>query len=205
MDKPSLVEDLKKAWYLLILIGCGCVCLIYVVRELYDSKTMNNWPQTQGTIEESLIAYRESVHRSGARRRTITLYSPEISYSYIVEGRSYKNNQLTLGGNEESSDKEKIRPIINRFPEGKNVTVYYHPSDHQRSVLVLYTQSRDIRTSLVFGLLLIGINSLIFYRHSEWCQYQFNYVPEREVKEQPAFMKRRLSRRERKQQQLRQR
>lgn len=199
MDQPSLVEDLKKTWMALILIVCGLACLCYFVYEYSAFKTIKDWSQTQGTIQETFVGYYERRASYRRSRGYVKIYIPRLHYSYVVEGRKYESDQLILGGNLEFRDMFDARAIVKQHPEGSAVTVYYHPKDPQRAILFPRELGDDVWISLVMGLILVGFNSLIVYRHSAWLQYQLNYVPPQPVKEQPTFMRRRLSRRERKQ------
>ena len=62
-----------------------------------------------------------------------TTYSAEVTYAYQVAGTNYTGDKVSIGQMSSSSD--YARGIVNRYPAGKKVSVYYSPDDATDAVL----------------------------------------------------------------------
>lgn len=99
-------------------------------------------------------------NRKGKR----TIYVPKVRYEYTVGDETYTNDSLYPGPvRSGSSSKEKPREILQQYPEGKTVDVYYDPSDPTLSFLENRSRNRQAVTTTVVGsgILLFGL-ALIF-------------------------------------------
>ncbi|MCY4321888.1 MAG: DUF3592 domain-containing protein [Bdellovibrionaceae bacterium] len=88
-----------------------------------------SWPKTIAVITQSEIQGRntQSIH---------AYFEIYISYSYQVNRVNYEGNTLFKGGENMSLKQEaSARLIVNEFPVGKTVPVYYSPKNPQDSVL----------------------------------------------------------------------
>ena len=91
--------------------------------QIYESHT---WPSVFGTIEATEL-------QTSSRRR-VGKYSPRITYSYTIDGKSYQNNRISK--TDFSSDLGGwAKKMIASYPSGKIVKVYYNPSNHRDSLL----------------------------------------------------------------------
>ena len=109
---------------LFILIGVGA--LGGGVWTLIRSLRCEHWPTTEGVIEQAELKYHSSDHGSGS-------YSASITYDYQVAGVHYPGTRLAFG--EMSSSSGYPQGILDRFPVGKKVRVYYSPDVPQLAVL----------------------------------------------------------------------
>ncbi len=60
-------------------------------------------------------------------------YSASISYTYQVAGIYYTASRLAFGG--ASGEPAHVQKVLDRFPVGKKIPVYYFPTDPQLAVL----------------------------------------------------------------------
>ena len=104
-------------------------------RDVIRAGASTEWPYVTGLVLDSGVERRQ--HRSGGRPRTgrtSIIYYPKVIYQYSVQGTSYSGDRIeygTLGrGNPEHSER-----IIDNYPKGKNVRVYYMPRQVTESVL----------------------------------------------------------------------
>ncbi|MCY3413501.1 MAG: DUF3592 domain-containing protein [Candidatus Heimdallarchaeota archaeon] len=82
------------------------------------------WGTTTGTIMASEIV------NNGEG------YTAYIRYSYQVGGRSYQSDSVYPGGaSYSSSDSSEFEALVEKYPVGASVTVYYNPSDPEQSAL----------------------------------------------------------------------
>lgn len=86
------------------------------------------WPSTDGQITTSRVSENQS-----SSDDSLT-YSAKIAYEYTVNDTKYIGSTVTFG-DYGSSDPAHAGNIVNRYPVGKAVNVYYNPDDLQTSVL----------------------------------------------------------------------
>jgi hypothetical protein len=107
--------------------GFGIYFLFSEYSETVNAKESINWWTTDGIIISSDI--KEKKDEGGGKR-----YSPKILYSYSVQRIKYSSTKISFG--EYAPSLENARKIVNQYPAGKIVTVYYNPDKHNLSVLV---------------------------------------------------------------------
>jgi hypothetical protein len=86
------------------------------------------WAQTGGTVLSTSIR----VRRVGQSRSEI----PVVIYSYEVDGRPYQSHRVRAG--DETGQIKVIGDVsgmLDRYPVGSNVTVYYDPDDPANAAL----------------------------------------------------------------------
>ena len=86
------------------------------------------WPTTSGVIESSEVV--RSRDRDGD-----TLFGADVVYSYTVGDREYESGRIGFGKDFKSSNSSRAYETINRYPEGKEVTVSYDPNRPEVAVL----------------------------------------------------------------------
>lgn len=94
---------------------------------LQDARASAAWPTVAGQVTSSDV--RHSTDSEGGDS-----YSPEVTYAYEVDNRSYENSTIKFGENSYNSRREAER-ITGRYPVGQPVNVAYDPNDPGRSVL----------------------------------------------------------------------
>ncbi len=104
-----------------------------------------SWPITQGRIIHSEI--RSSSDDDG------TTYKPIVRFTYQVRGQEFRSNKVFFGdGDIYTSNIKYSRRITQKYPRGKNVKVFYHPSKPQQSVLEAGLNKKSF-IQLTFGAL----------------------------------------------------
>jgi hypothetical protein len=93
---------------------------------LERSLRCESWPTVEGVIESAGMQSQTSDEGG------IT-YSADIAYAYQVAGRHYDGHRLAFGGLAASA--ARARAILDRFPPGRKVPVFYAPGDPQLAVL----------------------------------------------------------------------
>lgn len=92
-----------------------------------------SWPLTSGKIINSEV--RKQVSRASIRHRGPSSYQPHVVYEYYVNGNRLQSEQLAFGDRLQTSEK-KAQKIIENYPAGKNVPVYYNPKKHTQAVVI---------------------------------------------------------------------
>ncbi len=104
-----------------IFVVVGASVAFFGIRGLIRAKDSVDWPSTQGTVVESSVERQRS---SGSKGRSSTTYHAEILYEFTVEGTTFNGDRVAYG-DFGSSNPSHARSIVNRYPQGKNVSVYY--------------------------------------------------------------------------------
>lgn len=115
----------KRIFPLPFLIIGACV-LFFGFRSMGRAKASLEWPSVNGVVASSEIDKK--------RGDNGTTYSAEILYDYEVGGVTYSSNRVGYG-DFGSSDPSWARKVVNRYPQGKEVTVYYMPDKPEESTL----------------------------------------------------------------------
>ena len=109
-----------------MLILAGSAILLLGIRSIWNGKASQGWPTTQGVILSSRVDYRESP-------KTGKTYEAEVIYKFTVEGQLYKASRVAYESN--LSDPKVAEGIVNKYPPGAVVAVYYSPKNPHNCVL----------------------------------------------------------------------
>ncbi len=94
---------------------------------LQDARASASWPTVDGRVTRSEVT--ESTDADGGDS-----YSPEVTYEYQVNNRSYENSTIKFGENSYSS-RRRAEEIAATYPVGQRVNVSYDPNEPGQSVL----------------------------------------------------------------------
>jgi hypothetical protein len=108
-----------------VLVGAGL--LFFGGRALLRARESVAWPTTEGTVRKSTVEYHSGDKGGGT-------YHAEVFYNYSVDGVAVSGNRVAYG-DYGSSDPSHAQGIVNRYPNGAKVTVYYMPGHPDESVL----------------------------------------------------------------------
>lgn len=109
---------------LFLAAGLGILAQFWSVQQL--SKRVQGWPSVAGKVL--------SAQMHTGRGSKSTLYSARITYDYEVKGHHHRGHRVYLDA-VSTSNFSDAQAILNAFPAGKTVLVYYDPSDPSESVL----------------------------------------------------------------------
>ena len=96
----------------------------YISDERKAEKAASQWPSVNGTV----LSARLVSHGSIRYRADF----PEVSYSYEVDGKTYKSKHISAGG---EVGGVTASGVLARYPVGSQVTVYYDPKKPKNAVL----------------------------------------------------------------------
>ena len=81
-------------------------------------------------------------------------YSPKISYRYVVDGFTHNSETVFLSGN--PTDRlERINELLLKYPDSKQVTVYFLKGNHKISILEPPSLNLSMIVSLILDLLIL--------------------------------------------------
>ena len=142
-----------------IVFFVGLSFINHVKEDLYYAYKSSSWTPVQGMILESALAT-----PSPEKDRPQT-YVPEITYRYEVSGKKIRNNRVSF--EREFRDKSQAASIVEKYPRGKPVTVFYNPSSPSQAVLEPGIKISALITSCtgalmaLFSFLLFSIRRLL--------------------------------------------
>ena len=95
-----------------------------------EKQAAQSWPSTEGTVLSSSLEWHRSADDSDEQVAVVL-------YQYAVNGKSYQGQTIRAG---ERFMRVRLpgdnRAIVERYPAGRNVTVYYDPSKPEDAALV---------------------------------------------------------------------
>lgn len=127
-------------------MGIGVGGITSMPFELRDLIVAQQWRPVEGRIQSSAILERDGVQLA------------DVSYTYVVDGGRYMNDDIHFGEELGTAD-----ALVARYPAGASVTVYVDPGDPQRSVLERRLGEESIVTAVVLavfvvaGVVMIGV------------------------------------------------
>jgi hypothetical protein len=113
-----------------------------------DAAALHTWPTVTGTITESRVRYDAPYDDPDYSHA----YSPVVRYEYTVAGVTYKSAEF---GDRDPVTEDRAQAIIDRYPVGEPVTVYYDPAHPHASAL------EQGRGSAPWGKLALGLVGLL--------------------------------------------
>lgn len=114
-----------------IFVVIGAFFVYFGAKDIGDAKQSVYWPSEMGKIISSSV---DTSRSSSGRGSSSTSYHAAILYEFTVDGITYNGNRVAYG-DFGSSNSSHARRIVNRYPEGKEVKVYYSIDNPEKCVL----------------------------------------------------------------------
>jgi hypothetical protein len=139
----------------------GLFLFLYDIQGVCQGYRSTTWPTTSGEIIASRI---ETTSVKRGSRHSHYYHSPLIVYSYKVEGVHYSGNRIEPG-RQVSGHRQYVENIVEAYPIGTAVNVYYNPDAPTLSFLkpgiststYLLTGAGCLFLSVAFVLVTLGI------------------------------------------------
>jgi Protein of unknown function (DUF3592) len=106
-----------------VFLAIAVAVLVWDVGMLRLAYISRGWPTTEGTVTYS------HVESSGLRSWL------DFNYTYQVEGVSHTSGQVSFDLGDGPGGGGSLEKIVERYPEGHRVTVYFDPARPQRAIL----------------------------------------------------------------------
>jgi hypothetical protein len=114
-------------FFFLIFFTVGGGLLYWGWTILQNARASASWPSAQGQIVNSYVSH--STDSEGGDS-----YSPEVTFEYTVNDQRYQDTRIKFGENSYSSN-NRAQEVVNRYPIGQTVAVYYDPAEPETAVL----------------------------------------------------------------------
>lgn len=114
------------------------VVLVLAYKQAIKKQEMKSWPQASGVIVYSYIDDWKRHDTTSVNeikiRKEVVEYSVKLEYEFEVDGVLFTGNKLGYGSTRTRSLKS-AESILDRYPAGAKVTVYFNPADPSDNVL----------------------------------------------------------------------
>lgn len=124
----------KALFYLMLGMGMSLALIpigAMTISRARASMASTEWPQATAYMIDGSITSR--MKRSG-RYSSRKVFTPHLSYRFMVDGHSYVGKQLSYGEDDFSSEAE-AQAVLIRYAPGSEHPVYYDPEDPEENVL----------------------------------------------------------------------
>jgi hypothetical protein len=126
---PEISPLIRLFWFRMFplpFIVVGSFLLFTGIKELYLSSQSVSWPIVQGTIQRSSVEYQIG--------NDCGTYHASILYQFEINGQTHSGNRVAFG-DYGASDSSHAKNIVNHYPQGSNVKIYYSATDPDICVL----------------------------------------------------------------------
>lgn len=138
-----------------LLILLGLIFLIVGLVSNSRAKKALSFPITRGTILTTGVnTYTDTTN--GIRNTT---YEPVVTYQYSLMGQDYTGNRIRYGANRMKHD--EAYQIIEKYPVGLQVNVYYNPDKVKDATLEPVAQGSKV--FIILGLIMVAFGVAAFF------------------------------------------
>jgi hypothetical protein len=120
------------------------------VSQVASASASTGWTQTQGHIITSEVKFSE---QHSSNEQSIS-YTANIVYEYTVSDKAYTSKQIKFGVDNASAN--TAQQLVNKYPVGSTVPVYYAPNDPRTAVLEPGVTAGSFGMLAFAGIFLIG-------------------------------------------------
>lgn len=138
--------------------GVGILLIVLGVRSSRAGRDTLGFTRTRGVVTDArLEEIPGPVEHGGAR------FGPVVRYRFEERGQVHESEQVSLEwpAGATSPDAQDARSMIERYPAGSAVDVWFDPADPRRSVLVRGVAPAQVTITVVVGLGLIAVGLLV--------------------------------------------
>jgi hypothetical protein len=115
-----------------VVVGAiGVILIVSSALQLRFSRATTHWPSVAGKVVRAGIRPLETIRE---KKQKVVLFVPDVAYSYTVNGREHIAATIRpdLQGEPTTFSAERL---LERYPLGTNVAVYYNPANPADAVL----------------------------------------------------------------------
>lgn len=114
--------------------GMGTFFFMLALSVHREFKGCEDWLTVSGRVVSATV--RKGLRYEGSDNggvRAVARYQPVIEYAYEVSGKTYVGTRIRLGRTRFSES--QAQGVVDRYPRGSTVEVYYNPDDPAMAVL----------------------------------------------------------------------
>jgi hypothetical protein len=148
-------------WLAWIVCALGAFLIVAGQHMWRAGRETRSYTRTRGRVVRAEVEEVPRVSEEGG-----TQFRPVVRYSFEARGRTYESGRIAIGApaGPDTSDAQEARRLVERYPAGAEVDVWFDPRDPRRSVLVPGIPASDVVVAVVLGLALVGIGMFLLAR-----------------------------------------
>ncbi len=117
-----------------VFFGLGAIFVGVGIDGYRDGQATESWPSATGRVISADVQERIETRRDmNDRQRTEYTYTPSVRYEYSVGERTYLGHRVKA--DDYGGGADRAYQIVNRYPAGSDVIVFYNPDDPDQAVL----------------------------------------------------------------------
>ncbi|MCP1291917.1 MULTISPECIES: DUF3592 domain-containing protein [Chromobacterium] len=116
----------------LLVIAIGVAVSAYLWQQSAKAQQAAGWPSVAGKIVSSEVDWRHARGGDSSDRRE---YRAIVRYEYRVADGVHRAERLRFPNPGYGSSDEQAREIVQRYPAGKTVPVFYNPQNPEEACL----------------------------------------------------------------------
>jgi hypothetical protein len=148
LDRHAMTDVVPGLWFASF-VTLAAICFIGAAYSHRRLRASAGWPPIEGRVIHSATKKNDDGH-----------IFPDVRYQYTVEGISYTSDRVSLGLVYGTNLTSRVaRTVLDRYPVGQAVTVFFDPSHPERSCLERSGRELTI-TMLIVGILFLGLSFL---------------------------------------------
>ena len=129
----------SNSWVLILIIlfclafmGIGIGMLVKLVKNFSKARHSKNWLSTSGKIIRSELDAQTRADENGYETTT---YIANVIFQYVVNDSTFEGDCINFDYGIRTSNKHLEKLVVEQYPVGRQVRVYYDPDDPQQAVL----------------------------------------------------------------------
>ena len=147
LDSTNILAVLIVTCAIGLFLVLGNFFMLRTIMETKNrEKAVKSWPSVTGKVGIS----EARIHRTDGHDTDF----PHVSYSYEVNGKTYRSSNILPGGDIGGVN---VESTLARYPKGADVTVYYDPHNPKDAVL---EPGKDTASNLLW-LMIVLMNMMI--------------------------------------------
>ncbi len=117
-----------------VFFGLGVIFVAVGIDGYRDGQATKSWPTTTGHVISADVQEKVETRRDmNDRPRTERTYTPAVRYEYTVGAQTYLGHRVKA--DDYGGGADRAYGIVNRYPAGTTLTVFYDPDDPDQAVL----------------------------------------------------------------------
>ena len=132
---------------------------ILIIRYIVITARCSKWPVVIGEVTSSKMKpkYKKLAEFAETTHTVVSIYQPDITYTYEIDGEKYSNNIVRPVGRNVYKEIPVVQRVLNLFPEGSNVYIFYNPLNPHKSVLDPWIRFSPVAITIPTALVFLGL------------------------------------------------
>ncbi len=135
------------------------VIFVFIIRYIIITVRCSRWPVVIGEVisAEMKAKYKKLAEFMEAAHTVTSLYQPDITYEYQINGEKFTNNRVRPVGRNVWKKTPVVQRVLNLYPKGSNVQIFYNPANPSDSVLDPYIRFSPLAITIPTAIIFLGL------------------------------------------------